>query len=113
MRMKAKVFCEAFPCRDVDHEGYVVPTIDIEPSDISIVMTSEACPPDPRDHYYARGNPLFEQTTVQAFKDAGATVASIRDSLELGDYVTTAVKCSERAYTIDLSTIDECSRLLE
>jgi len=45
MRVKARVFCEAFPCKDVDHEGYVVPGIDIRPSDISIVMISEASPP--------------------------------------------------------------------
>jgi uracil-DNA glycosylase len=113
VRVKARVFCEAFPCKDVDHAGYAVPALDIKPSSVSIVMISEACPPDPRNYYYARGSPLFEQTTVQAFQDAGAEVASMRDILDLGVYVTTAVKCSKRAYSIDVSTIDECSRLLE
>jgi uracil-DNA glycosylase len=113
MRIKAKVSCEAFPCKDVDHGGYVVPGVDVNPSDISILMISEASPTDPRDHYYARGNPFFEQTTVQAFNDAGARVTSMKDILGLGVYVTTAVKCSKKSYAIGLSTIDECSKLLE
>jgi len=113
MRVKTKVSCETFPCKDVDHSGYIVPGIDVNPSNISILMISEASPSDPRDYYYARGSPLFEQTTVQAFNDAGARVASMKDILVLGVYVTTAVKCSKKAYGIGLSTIDQCSKLLE
>jgi uracil-DNA glycosylase len=57
--------------------------------------------------------PLFEQTTVQAFKDAGAEVKSIQDILGLGVYLTTAVKCGKTGYGIKASTIEECSHILE
>jgi uracil-DNA glycosylase len=76
-------------------------------------MISEAAPENPNDYYYAGSKALFQQTTVQAFKDAGADVSSVRDILNLGVYLTTAVKCGKKGYGIQTSTIQECSRLLE
>lgn len=113
MKTSDRVACTAFPCLDVRHEGYVVPGVDVEPGDISIVLISEAAPADPGDYYYAAGDPLFQQTTVQAFTDAGAAVASIQDILGLGVYLTTAVKCGKTGYGIKAATIRECSFLLE
>jgi hypothetical protein len=37
---------------------------------------------------------------VQAFNDAGASVSSIQDILDLGVYLTTAVKCGKVGYGI-------------
>jgi uracil-DNA glycosylase len=97
----------------VNHDLYLVPGIDLDPSQFSMVLISEAAPPDPADYYYAGGDPLFQQTTVQAFRDAGAEVDSIQDILDLGVYLTTAVKCGKTAYGIKAATIKECSHLLE
>jgi len=91
----------------------MVPNIDIAPEDISLVLISEAAPQDLADYYYAKGNPLFQQTTVQAFRDAGADVSSVRDILNLGVYLTTAVKCGKTGYGIATGTVKECSSLLE
>ncbi len=113
MRPSKSVACETFPCTDVVHEGYVVPEINVKPESITIVMVSEAAPADRADYYYAAGDPLFARTTVQAFNDAGADVASIRDIVGLGVYLTTAVKCGKTGYGIKASTIQECSLLLE
>jgi uracil-DNA glycosylase len=97
----------------VRHECYIIPDVDVKPEGISIVMISEAAPADPGDYYYAEGEPLFQQTTVQAFNDAGVDVSSIQDILDLGVYLTTAVKCGKTGYGIEASTIKECSFLLE
>jgi uracil-DNA glycosylase len=113
MRVSECVGCETFPCVDVRHECYVVPDIEVDPGEISIVLISEAAPADLGDYYYAGGTPLFESTTVQAFQDAGAQVASIRDIVGLGVYLTTAVKCGKTGYGIQAGTIKECSRILE
>ncbi len=43
----------------------------------------------------------------------GSSVASIQDILDLGVYLTTAVKCSKTGYGISSATIHECSWLLE
>jgi uracil-DNA glycosylase len=91
----------------------MVPTIDLDPEKISIVMISEAAPESSSDYYYAAGEPLFQRTTVQAFKDAGAAVSSILDAVDMGVFFTTAVKCGKTSYGIKTSTIRECSSILE
>ncbi len=113
MRVNQKITCKTFPCSDVKHECFVVPNIEIKPDDVLIILIAEAAPQDPSDYYYAKGNPLFAQTTVHAFKDAGAYVSSVRDILNLGVYLTTAVKCGKTGYGIATSTVKQCSLLLE
>jgi uracil-DNA glycosylase len=113
VRVNECVTCKAFPCTDVQHASYLIPDIEVAPEHVSILLVSEAAPANPADHYYAAGNPLFAQTTVQAFQDAGAAVASIHDILELGVYLTPAVKCGKTGYGVEKATIIECSRLLE
>jgi uracil-DNA glycosylase len=107
------VGCELFPCADVKHDLYIVPDVDLKPDGVAIAMISEAPPADPSDYYYAAGDPLFQQTTVQAFNDAGASVSSIQDILDLGVYLTTAVKCGKTGYAIKAATIKQCSLILE
>jgi uracil-DNA glycosylase len=85
----------------------------VEPDEVSIVLISEAAPADASDFYYAEGEPLFEQTTVQAFRDAGADVVSVDDILTLGVYLTTAVKCGKTGYSLRAGPIRECSLILE
>jgi uracil-DNA glycosylase len=113
MRVSECVGCAEFPCADVRHECYIMPDADVNPDDVSLVMVSEAAPANPGDYYYADGDPLFEQTTVQAFTDAGADVSCMQDILDLGVYLTTAVKCGKTGYGIKAATIKECSLILE
>ena len=112
MRVNECVGCEEFPCQDVRHESYRVPDVDLAPSKIRVAMVSEAAPHDAGDHYYAAGEPLFGRTTVQAFRDAGADVSSVRDLLKRGIYLTTAVKCGKKGYAISTETVKRCSELL-
>lgn len=113
MRPNQCVECRAFPCPDVKHECYAVPGVNVKPEAISVVLVSEAAPENPGDYYYAAGKPLFQETTVQAFQDAGADVASVKDIVGRGVYLTTAVKCAKTGYGIQTGTIRECSLLLE
>ena len=113
MRVCELVHCEGFPCTDVRHECYLVPGIDIDPQGVQVLLVSEAAPPQRDDYYYAAGTPLFAQTTVLAFQDAGADVASMADILALGVYLTTVVKCGKTGYGIRAATIKTCSELLE
>ena len=113
MRPCDKIGCKLFPCTDVNHTSYCVPEIDLDSAHVSIILISEAASINPEDNYYAEGEPLFARTTVQAFRDSGAQVTSIRDILELGVYLTTAVKCGKTGYGIQTATIEECSLILE
>jgi len=113
MQVCTHIKCERFPCSDVRHECHIIPDIDVKPNHVSIIMVSEAAPADPDDYYYAEGNPLFQQTTVQAFNDAGVNVSSVQDILKLGVYLTTAVKCAKTGYGLKAGTVKECSLILE
>ena len=113
MRVRASVGCKDFPCPDVNYASCIIPDIDVKPEEISMVMISEAAPANLNDYYYAGGDSLFQRTTVQAFNDAGASVSSIQDIVNLGVYLTTAVKCGKTGYGIKTSTVKECSLILE
>jgi uracil-DNA glycosylase len=113
MRVSECLRCKDFPCKNVNKSSYVIPEIDVNPSKVEMVMISESAPKDLSDYYYASGAPLFEQTTVQAFKDAGLEVDSINDLLNRGIYFTTAIKCGKIGYSIKATEIKECSEILE
>ena len=113
MRINQCIGCENFPCDDVNKDSYTIPKINVEPENIKIVMISEASPKNLSDDFYAKGNPLYAQTTVQAFVDAGAKAASMQDILDMGIYVTPAIKCGKTEYGIKTDTIKECSFILE
>lgn len=113
MRVNQCIGCKNFPCTDVRHDCYAIPDVEVEPEKVRIILISEAAPADPADYYYAAGDPLFQRTTVQAFQDAGVAVESVQDILNLGVYLTTAVKCGKTGYGIQTATVVECSRILE
>jgi uracil-DNA glycosylase len=113
MRVNQCIGCKNFPCSDVRHDCYLIPDVEIQPEKVRVVLISEAAPADPADYYYAAGDPLFQRTTVQAFKDAGAAVGSMQDILDLGVYLTTAVKCGKTGYGIQTATVVQCSGILE
>jgi hypothetical protein len=108
MRPSKCVNCSDFPCQDVNKSAYLIPDVEIEPEKISTIMISEAPPEDSRDYFYARNNPFYMETTIQAFEDAGFGVASMKDVLEQGVYITTAIKCAKTAYSILPETIENC-----
>jgi uracil-DNA glycosylase len=113
MRIDEFIKCQDFPCGDIDKNAYVVPGCDIDIDSVKIVMITEAPPNEKNDYFYAEGNPFYLQTTLQAFRDAGADVASMQDILDLGVYITTAVKCGKTQYAISNETMKNCSELLE
>ena len=113
MNVSRCVRCATFPCKDVQHAGYVVPDLDVRPEHITIILVSEAAPAAPTDFYYAGDDALFARTTVQAFNDAGAQVATMQDIVALGVYLTAAVKCAQTGYVIQTDTVKTCSLLLE
>jgi hypothetical protein len=85
--------CQKFPCNDVNHQVCQIPAIEIKPERIKLLMISEAAPKSPEDYYYVeKGEPLFQQTTLLAFQDAGVPVKSFQDIMKMGIYFTTAVK---------------------
>lgn len=113
MNISDILHCDDHPCTDADTRSYAVPDADINTAAVRILMITEAPPNDTADYFYAPGNPFYLQTVLQACRDAGARVESLRDILDLGIYITTAVKCGKTGYAISPQTQRHCSRLLE
>ena len=113
MNLSKCVKCIDFPCLDVNKDCYLVPNVEVNPEKIRALMVSEAPPMELQDHFYAKGDPFYMQTTAQAFKDAGFEVTSMEDVLDLGVHITTAIKCGKTGYSISSKTVENCSSLLE
>jgi uracil-DNA glycosylase len=113
MKITDNIKCLDFPCTDVDKNGYVIPPVEIDLAGIKILMITEAPPNDTAEYYYAAGVPFYLQTTLQAFRDAGADVSSMQDIIGLGVYITTAIKCGKAGYAVSPDTMKNCSGLLE
>ena len=111
--MNELVRCESFSCLDVEHDRYTVPGAVANPDTVTVVMVAEAPPPDPADWFGAGPDALYTRTTVQAFRDAGEDVTTLEDVLDLGVYLTTAIKCGKTGYGISTDTVRACSVLLE
>lgn len=113
MKPLEHISCKDFPCFDVNKSGYNIPAADIQPERVKAVVISEAPPEKREDYFYSAGEPFYLKTTLQAFNDAGISVSSLQDILDLGFYLTTAVKCSKTQYGISAATIKNCSLILE
>ena len=112
MRTSDIVTCLDYPCTDVNSDLHCVPSIQVSPARVGIVVVAEAAALRREDDFYASGQAVFAQTTLEAFRDAGSDVASIADLVRRGVYLTTAVKCAKTAYALQATTIKACSELL-
>jgi len=112
VRTSDVVACPDFPCMDVDHSLHYVPDASLTPSRVRIIVVSEAAALRREDNLYASDHALFAETTLEAFRDAGAAATSIADLLRRGVYLTTAVKCAKTAYALRAETVKTCAELL-
>jgi uracil-DNA glycosylase len=113
MKIADQIKCAGYPCADVDKKGFSLPSPDIDPAKVKLLMITEAPPPNPQDYFYTAGDPFYLRTTLEAFNQAGAAAASIKDILDMGVYITTAIKCPKAALTISTDTLNNCTALLE
>ena len=113
MKTKERIVCVDFPCQDMDHTRYTLPPIAVDPASIRILMVAEAPARDPADDFWAADDAFYMRTTRQAFEDAGVEVGSVREMLELGIFMTTAVKCAKTGSAIKTASLKSCARLLE
>ena len=113
MKITDQIKCSGYPCTDVAKKGFNLPSPDIDPAKVKLFLITEAPPPSPQDYFYASGDPFYLRTTLEAFNQAGAAVNSIKDILNMGVYITSAIKCPKAALTISTDTLNNCAALLE
>ncbi len=87
--------------------------IDISPSAIKAIMINEVVPSDPLQDFYGLPDADYLKTTIPLLQGAGAAVSSIQDILQMGIYITNAVKTPKTEYAIDKISIENSLPYLE
>ena len=76
-------------------------------------MINEVVPSDPVQDFYGAPDTDYLKTTIPLLQGAGTAVSSIQDILQLGIYITNAVKAPKTEYVIDKSSIENSLPYLE
>ena len=87
--------------------------IDIDPLTIKAIMINEVVPSDPVQDFYGAPDTDYLKTTIPLLQGAGTAVSSIQEILQLGIYITNAVKAPKTEYVIDKSSIENSLPYLE
>ena len=87
--------------------------IEIDPLTIKAIMINEVVPADPLQDFYGTPDADYLKTTIPLLQGAGTEVTSIQDILQMGIYITNAVKTPKAEYAIDKSSIENSLPYLE
>ena len=91
---------------DLELENLQLPNCKLDPKKIKVIMISEVPPQNPDDGFYSTAAaPDYIRTTCGLFEAAGIPVKNIGDILDMGIYITTAVKSAKTGYTVDANLI--------
>lgn len=91
-----------------------LPDVQIDKDKIECIMINEVPPKNPDDGFYGNSaDPDYMRTTRELFRVAGVHVNSISEILDLGIYITTAVKIPKQQYTVPTELISQHLPLLE
>ncbi len=93
--------------------GICLNNIEIDPLTIKAVMINEVVPSDPSQDFYGAPDAGYLKTTLPLLQGAGAEVTSIQDVLQMGIYITNAVKTPKTASAIEKSSIESSLPYLE
>ncbi len=93
--------------------GIYLNNIDISPLTIKAIMINEVVPSDPLQDFYGLPDADYLKTTIPLLQGAGTAVTSIQDILQMGIYITNAVKTPKTEYAIDKSSIESSLPYLE
>lgn len=87
--------------------------LDINPLKIAAIMINEVVPMDPAQDFYGQSEAEYLKTTIPLFQKAGLQVNDIHEILNMGIYITNAVKTPKSNYTIEKHSIENSLPYLE
>lgn len=93
--------------------GIYLNDIEIDPLTINAIMINEVVPSDPLQDFYGTHDADYLKTAIPLLQGAGADVTSIQDILQMGVYITNAVKTPKTEYAIEKSIIENSLPYLE
>lgn len=93
--------------------GIYLNDIEIDSLTIKAIMINEVVHSDPMQDFYGAPDADYLRTTIPLLQGAGTAVSSIQDILQMGIYITNAVKTPKVDYTIGKSSIENSLPYLE
>ncbi|WP_028043229.1 uracil-DNA glycosylase family protein [Candidatus Stoquefichus massiliensis] len=81
--------------------------VEVIPENIKAILINEVVPSNPKDDFYGSQEAEYLASAVSLFQKAGIDVRTAKDILELGIYITNAVKTPKSDYSIEKSMIQE------
>ena len=95
-------------------ESMQFPDCNIDPAKIKVIMINEVAPKNPGDWFYSEASDSENRrNALGLFEGADVSVKSMRDILDLGIYITAALKTPKEGYTADPEIIKAQLPLLE
>lgn len=81
--------------------------INVNPDSIRAVLINEVVPENPDDDFYGKTGKLYLSTVIPLFQKAGLNVNGINDILNMGIYITNAVKTPKAEYAVKKSEMEK------
>ena len=98
----------------LDADSLQFPDCEIDPQYIKVIMINEVVPKNPDDWFYSETlDSENRRNALGLFEGAGVPVKSMRDILDLGIFITAALKIPKEGYTVDPEVIKAQLPLLE
>ncbi|MBR3873741.1 MAG: uracil-DNA glycosylase [Clostridia bacterium] len=87
--------------------------VEIDCGSIRAIMINEVVPENPTQDFYGSSGEQYLSTTIPLFQKAGLPVETVQDILNMGVYLTNAVKTPKTGYAIEKERFDESLPYLE
>lgn len=97
----------------IGNNNFYFNDIEVSPEKIKAILINEIVPQSPNDDFYGNQDAEYLSTAIPLFKAAGIDVDSMDEILDLGIYVTNAVKTPKLNYTIPKDMIENSLPFLE
>lgn len=98
---------------DINYKDMFFNDVEVIPEKIYAIMINEVVPEKEKDDFYHNLNSQYLLDTILLFKKAGINVNSINEILNLGIYITNAVKIPKKESIIQKSYIEKSIPYLE
>lgn len=85
----------------------------LDPAAIRAVLISEVVPADPAQDFHGAPDGAYLASALPLFRQAGLPVQSFQDLLDLGVYITNAVKLPKDSYAVSQEAMDASLPFLE
>jgi len=109
-----QALAEAAAQNGLDPDVMQFPGCALDPAKIKVIMINEVVPRNPDDWFYSEAlDPENRRSMFGLFENAGVSVKSMQDLLDMGIYITTALKTPKEGYSADPAAIKAQLPLLE